>query len=283
MHPSAALLLSAVAVAVLAAPAYPALSSSAATPDALDTASAYFSLLADKVQQSRSALPACDLTAAQLPSSSVSPSLPPPSDGLVLKHVAIGRGTQNYTCSSANSTAAPAAVGAVATLFNASCIAAAYPDLLNLLPAVVLPFNLTDDDVTAFSDRLYPSNLDVSGHHFFTTASTPFFNLDAPSQPLGHAACSKNNTQAAPSDSITTSTVAATTTSSSAVSNRGQHGEPAVPWLKLLAHDSSTTTGNLREVYRVQTAGGSSPATCAGMPAAFQVQYAAQYWFYESA
>lgn len=54
-----------------------------------------------------------------------------------------------------------------------------------------------------------------------------------------------------------------------------------MPWLKLTAR--SGATGNLEEVYRVNTAGGNPPATCAGMPATFEVQYAAEYWFYQKA
>lgn len=204
--------------------------------------------------------------------SAVTPSLPPPSAGLVLKHVAIGRGTQNYTCDITNVTAIPVAVGALATLFNASCIAAAYPDVLDLLPRVVLPFNLTDNEITAFATRLYPTNLAVSGHHFFETVTTPFFNLDTPSGQIGQVPCAKNNTQSAPSNTVV----------GSDSDNRGQQGEAAVAWLKLLAKTGAGATGGLQEVYRLQTVGGSPPATCAGQPAAFTVQYAAQYWFYES-
>ncbi len=36
-------------------------------------------------------------------------------------------------------------------------------------------------------------------------------------------------------------------------------------------------TGNLQEVYRVNTAGWNPPATCAGMKSTFEVQYAAEY------
>ena len=168
-----------------------------------------------------------------------------------------------------NATAVPAAVGALATLYNASCIAAAYPDILDLLPRVVLPFNLTDNTITDYSTRLFPTNLKVSGHHYFLTTTTPFFNLDTPMGQIGQAPFAKNNTQGAP-----TGTVAG-----SDADDRGQQGEAAVAWLKLVAKEGAT--GGLQEVYRLQTVGGSPPATCAGMPATFTVQYAAQYWFYE--
>src|SRR5205809_367853 len=92
--------------------------------------------------------------------------LPPPSAGLSIKHVAIGRGTQNYTCDTTNSTAVPMPIGATANLFNATCIAATYPDLLDILPRVALQFPV-DDEVDS---KLGPSNLALSGSHFFLNA-----------------------------------------------------------------------------------------------------------------
>ena len=158
-----------------------------------------------------------------------------------------------------NATAIPVAVGAVATLFNASCVAATYPDILNMLPRVSLSFNLTSDEqLPLTAQRLAPSNLIVSGKHFFTTTTTPFFNLDTTSMKLGEAPCAKNSSIPAPADAQV-----------------GQLGEPAVAWLRLLTKDGAT--GNLQEVYRLNTAGGSPPATCKGLPATFERQYAAEY------
>ncbi|KAL1879084.1 hypothetical protein VTK73DRAFT_7410 [Phialemonium thermophilum] len=269
MHASV-ISMAALAACALAAPKFPQLDLDAAQPGSLEAVSEYFNLLAYKVQESRylREAPACDLSKAQQP---IAPTpLPPPTAGLILKHVAIGRGTQNYTCDANNATAVPVANGALATLFNASCVAAAYPDMLNMLPRVALLFNLTAPPVPSESApvlspasvRMAPSNLTVSGVHFFTNATTPYFNLDTDGGlSLGQIPCAKNNTADAPADAP-----------------RGQEGETAVPWLKLIAKDGAT--GDLQEVYRVETAGGSAPATCEGMPASFEVQYSAQYWFY---
>ena len=177
------------------------------------------------------------------------------SPGLTLKHVAVGRGTQNYTCDTKNETAVPVANGAMATLFNASCVAAAYPDLLNSIPRVALQFNLTKGE--SATTVLAPSNLSVSGHHFFEAATTPFFNLTSTAMALGEMPCSMNATTPAPADAA-----------------RGQQGEAAVAWLKLLARDGAT--GDLQEVYRLETAGGSAPKSCQGLPETFEVQYSAQ-------
>ncbi|KAK3370154.1 malate dehydrogenase [Podospora didyma] len=253
------LLLSALGATVFAAPTLPVLNPDAALPGSIDTVSEYFNMLASKVQASKlmSLAPVCDLSKAQLPVLTGATTLPPPTAGFVLKHVALGRGTQNYTCDVNNATAVPAANGAIATLFNASCIAATYPDLAKQLSKVALQFNLTGDET-----KMSPSNLAVTGSHWFPNLTTPFFNLDVSRDlKLGQAACAKNNSAPAPADAA-----------------KGQQGEPAVPWLKLVT--KAGTTGDLQEVYRVETAGGSAPATCKGMPASFTVQYAAEYWFY---
>ncbi|CAN8095795.1 unnamed protein product [Discula destructiva] len=259
------------ATATIAAPAYPELNVNAVNPKSVDDLSTYFGLLADKISSGKqmASTPVCDLSNAVLPVDTPN-ALPAVTEGLTLKHVAIGRGTQNYTCDLSNSTAVPSAVGAVATLFNASCIAATFPDLLAMLPRVALAFDLPDSSAytsnlvpTSTNARLAPGNYMISGHHYFLTTSTPFFNLDTSNGQLGAAPCAKNATQPAPAAAAT-----------------GQDGEKAVAWLKLKTVDGAT--GQLQEVYRVETAGGSPPATCDGMSAAFEVQYSAQYWFYES-
>lgn len=196
----------------------------------------------------------------------------------MLKHVAIGRGTQNYTCLGANATAPPKPTGAVAALFNASCVAASYPDVLHVLPRLALQFELSDvlpagdiadpfplgttddddDDDAPPSQRIGPTNLDVSGRHFFKGDGTPFFNLDTARHTLGELPCSKKESTDAPTDAP-----------------RGRQDEGAVPWLRLQAIEGAT--GGLQEVYRVETAGGSAPASCQGMPESFEVQYAAEY------
>ncbi|ROW08970.1 hypothetical protein VMCG_02750 [Cytospora schulzeri] len=266
------ILLSALSATALAAPALPKLNLGAALPsDAIKDISEYFNLLAKKTQEGRhmSGSPVCDLSVAQMPVDSPS-TLPGVTSGLKLKHVAIGRGTQNYTCDTTDESAAPSAVGAVATLFNASCIASTYPDLLNMLPRVALAFNLSESPdylanllPASTAHTLAPGNYAISGHHYFTNTTTPFFNLDTTNGQLGSIPCAKAASVAAPTDAPT-----------------GQQGEEAVPWLKLQAREGAT--GRLEEVYRLETAGGSAPSTCAGMPASFEVQYSAQYWFYES-
>lgn len=79
---------------------------------------------------------------------------------------------------------------------------------------------------------------------------------------LGFAPCSKNASVDAPAGALV---------------GQENKGFGAVPWLRLLTEEGAT--GGLKEVYRINTAGGNPPATCAGMPAAFEIQYAAEYVF----
>lgn len=169
-----------------------------------------------------------------------------------MRHVAVGRGTQNYTCDTADAGAKPSPAGALAVLFNASCVAALHPDVLERIPAMAVRFNLS----SAAAPLGGPSPLPPSGLHYFRDASTPLFDLDAPGPALGRAPCRKNATAPAPAPAPT-----------------GQAGEAAVPWLRLTTTEGAT--GDMREVFRVTTAGGSAPPTCRGMPPAFEVQYAA--------
>lgn len=252
------LLVPALSASVWSAPTFPKIT--AAVPANVVAVSQYFNLVASKVQQSRllGQQPVCDLSKVSLPAAAA--GLPPPSAGFYLKHVAIGRGTQNYTCDISNTTAIPVAAGAVAALFNASCVVATYPDVANSLTRASLHFETAESEAL---QRLAPSTLGMSGVHYFTNATTPYFSLDTPQWQLGDAGFAKNAAISAPADAP-----------------KGLKGEGAVAWLKLDARPGAT--GGLQEVYRVETVGGSPPATCQGMPATFEIQYSTQYWFYAS-
>ncbi|KAK4657344.1 hypothetical protein QC762_212180 [Podospora pseudocomata] len=252
------LLVPALSASTWAAPAFPKFT--AALAPNVQAISDYFNILATKVQENRAAGPApiCDLSKLSLPIEAE--PLGQPTPGLYLKHVAIGRGTQNYTCDLSNSTAVPQAFGALATLYNASCVTSAFPDVSAMLTRASLHFDIADNDAL---QRLAPADLPVSGIHYFTDGTTPFFGLDTPQWHLGEGTFGKNASTAAPLTAA-----------------KGKKGEAAVPWLRLAA--KGTNTGGLQEVYRLETVGGSAPATCKGMPASFEIQYSTQYWFYAS-
>ena len=141
-------------------------------------------------------------------------------------------------------------------------MAANYPDLLSMLPNLALQYPLPADP----SANLEPSNIDLAGHHFFLNPSTPIFNMDVnPTAQLGVAAAKKIANSTAPANAP-----------------KGQNGvgDGAVAWLFL--RSSNGTTGDIKNVYRVNTAGGSPPKTCESSPAVFSVQYSAEYWFFST-
>ncbi|KAB8237290.1 hypothetical protein ETB97_007805 [Aspergillus alliaceus] len=194
----------------------------------------------------------CDASRIELPA--YASGLPSPSDQRLL-YVALGRGTQNYTCATSSTNSTPVAVGAVANLYNATCLAGSFSDMLNMLPNIAYKIPLPGSE----SDRLPPANLDLMGHHFFD-GPTPVFNLDTTAAHQYGIARTKKEAQIdAPPSAI-----------------QGNNG--AVAWLYLST--TSGTVGDYTGVYRVDTAAGSPPKTCNGMPSQFTVQYAANYYFY---
>ncbi|EAW14349.1 LOW QUALITY PROTEIN: uncharacterized protein ACLA_073850 [Aspergillus clavatus NRRL 1] len=108
-------------------------------------------------------LPLCD-------TNSILPML---SRGLTLKYLAIGRGTQNYTCAPGHESALPTAKGAVATLFDASCIASRSPTILHELPLVLS--GVSSNTSVSLPDQLTArkSNALVLGEHHFTGRAPP--------------------------------------------------------------------------------------------------------------
>lgn len=170
---------------------------------------------------------------------------------MTLRHIAIGRGTQNYTCTSSSSNDTPKAVGAVASLFNATCDAARLNSKV-LADVTKLALNYAIPTALEAEQRL-------SGHHEFTELGVPLFKLQTPSVNYGYVQAKPDVVKsAAPQDAST-----------------GPNGLGSVPWIKLNA-----VQGDYKEVFRVNTAGGVAPKTCDGLGSSFSVQYSAQYWFY---
>lgn len=194
-----------------------------------------------------SALDVCDVTKAVVPQAPT--PLPAPTGSL--QYVAVGHGTQNYTCASTPNSpdAAPKAVGAMATLYNATCAAVAAPQVLTDTPAIALT---TPTSVGVKVDK-DSTDGPVSGHHYFNAAGSPVFETD-----YGWVQAKALANSSAPANA-----------------DKGKNGLGSVAWLKLVG-----TAGTFKEVYRVNTAGGVAPKTCAGIPGTFEVEYAAVYWFY---
>jgi hypothetical protein len=176
--------------------------------------------------------------------------LPSPAAGLRLAHVAVGRGTQNYTCKTDSPTETPVAVGAVAKLFNATCSAVRAPAVLADVTSLALQYPIPDNEIAQHM---------LSGHHEFTAQGNPRFDLNTDLNKWGYMEAKKNGSSNAPS-----------------TANKGTNGLGSVTWLKLTA-----LAGDYKEVYRLNTAGGVAPKTCEGIKGDFQVQYSAEYWLWK--
>ncbi|KAF2803493.1 uncharacterized protein BDZ99DRAFT_468045 [Mytilinidion resinicola] len=110
----------------------------------------------------------CDLSTTAQPAN----TLPAVSSGLQLALIAAGTGTQNYTCANSSSATVPVAIGAVASLTNASCAVA--------------------------SGNLGSINEDAAaiGMHFFVDSTTPDFDVIG----LGNTELKKNAAMTAPAE-----------------------------------------------------------------------------------
>ena len=107
-------------------------------------------------------------------------------------------------------------------------------------------------------DSVENSTLSILGHHYFDNDHDPTFNLGS----VGFLKGFKTGDITAPAG---------------ATPGPDGVGNGAIDWLQLTAKSGSI---DLKEVYRVETAGGKPPASCAGQLESIEVQYAAQYWFY---
>ncbi|OJJ96544.1 hypothetical protein ASPACDRAFT_1859222 [Aspergillus aculeatus ATCC 16872] len=199
------------------------------------------------------------------------PHLSPPSAHLSLKFIALGRGTQNYTCpttskdnTSRNASATPIATGAVATLYDISCLAAtpkshalrflhALPGFTRSIPQEVLAFYAVMLSQSAIIGEHYFSSSQSSSSTTSTTAAAamPVFDLRPATFGKQGGRYESNWVKAKKVESV----------------NAPGSGGDDVPWLKMVGVEGS----GIKEIYRVHTAGGMSPATCAAHEGEFGV------------
>lgn len=136
--------------------------------------------------------------------------------------------------------ATPTAIGAVANLYDASMLKSLARS--SLIPSFA---------AVAYSTHTW-FNLPTLGHHWFSATGVPTFDLEG----HGFLSAKKVASVPAPAESI----------------------DASVAWL-FLEDDGRGVSRNIKAVYRVETAGGSAPATCSNA-GIIEVPYAAEYWFY---
>lgn len=164
----------------------------------------------------------------------------------------------NPDCKEKAPTDAPTAAEAVASLYNASCFAVTYPDLLAMGSEAAIQFPYPTSDKAS----LPLSNLSLSGHHYFTDFITSAFHFNIKADQLGYMLTRKMVGTPAPS-----------VADGSKIIEFGN-----VPWL--LLESKTGTTENIKQIYRLNTADGNPPAICADQLDTIQQDYAAEYWFY---
>ena len=211
-------------------------------------------------------------TTPESTATAASPSLPSstlagPSPDLKLRYIGLGLGTQNYTCASPTST--PTAVGANATLYDATEAMTALNHNLGSTNNQLMERIAGQGPCMADrSDKV--TGLNVLGHHYFTASGTPSFDLGA--------------LKLTPSPFLSAQKLASATAPTEACA--GRDGGAAVPWLQLKDDGTSANSGELIMVYRVMTAGGAL-ADCSQMSqqggdngGVITRDYSAYYYFY---
>ncbi|WVN90516.1 uncharacterized protein L203_105752 [Cryptococcus depauperatus CBS 7841] len=163
--------------------------------------------------------------------------------------ITVGRGIQNYTCTSG----AYVSVGALANLYDVSCLftgTAGHVDPATI--SSVLPQK-------AFSYLSYPdtSNLPVAIHHLFI--NTPGSTTAGAISPEFVGS----------NDKVVVSKINALSDPKNPADN--------VPWLQLAALNGQGTLS--KSVFRLNTIKGQPPSSCSNEGEHLSVQYAAMYWF----
>ncbi|PWW78751.1 hypothetical protein C7212DRAFT_288693, partial [Tuber magnatum] len=186
-----------------------------------------------------------------------------PEPGLALTNVVLGRGTQNYTCADDTENSTPVPQGAEAILYDVSCLAVNHPSLLHELPDVLVQLqNSVQYYITTVFQRLSKEKV-IAGHHYFVPDfSTPVFDFRITPDIKRYFSGKKD-----------------AGVSATAYASKGSQGQEygAVDWLRLTAGEKSVES---KLAYRVHTAGGKAPGNCKGREKYFEIDYAAEYWFY---
>ncbi|KAF9880632.1 malate dehydrogenase [Colletotrichum karsti] len=214
-----------------------------------------------------------------LPTNGNGVELPAPAENLVLKHIALGHGIQNYTCTSTNATALTAtATGALAALYDATPL---YPNAgPGALPGVDAFNALTTNAVWGSKLPLVPDGVSKFG----ASASAPFPNpgqaLELPNiKALPFLGVHFFDAKGVPTFKVGDDVFSGgklNGTKAPAAADVGPEKTGAVDWL--LLGDKGASKG-ITTIYRVVTAGGVAHA-CTTPGASDSVPYATYYWMY---
>lgn len=191
-------------------------------------------------------------------------SAPLPAPSGEPKYIALGLGTQNYTCNSTSGTYT--ATGALAQLFDATyylkankdevaTLSQTYLDLYIALPCSKSPSACVEADSQCANQanvQFQGGPLAPFGEQYFTSNGTPTWDLyGAALHPFLYA---------------------------KKVGDVKAKNASDVDWL-FLESNGSPDNKIISSVYRVETVGGVAPQACSGIHS-ITVPYAAEYWMY---
>ncbi|KAJ7445173.1 hypothetical protein B0H11DRAFT_14615 [Mycena galericulata] len=172
-------------------------------------------------------------------------------------YVALGVGIQNYTCSSAGKYTS---IGAVASLFDISCLAPT-PAFAPVQTNAFNDWNSASASTTASSIGARVGAPNLLGYHYFvigaTGALSPKWDFTSTGKNAGNSSAfvigAKVGDIAAPTNTATN-----------------------VDWLAL-----NNASGSLAsKIFRIDTVGGQPPTSCTAGSANITVKYTAKYFLY---
>jgi len=210
-----------------------------------------------------SSLGGCDVSSAILPLPSGQSVLKAPSNEPV-HFIGVAFGVQNYTCSSANNYTN---VGAVAELFDVSCLYHSDPGLLSTIqePLFAAWSNFTSDvtiqEAIEFLPHIVPADLILAQHYFIRNSAgglSPTWDFRATKRFRGVQ------------DALFVGKAAASLP------------DPINPAVDVAWLDVGHVSGDIAaEVFRINTVGGQPPSSCTfGSSPNITVKYSSQYWFF---
>jgi len=186
-----------------------------------------------------------------------------------LKYIALGLGTQNYSCprstststftSSTTTSTTPLSIGALATLYDATHL---FTTTTSLGPSAL---SILTNGITCLADSLDSSlSLSQLGYHYFDALGRPTFDLSSASTGAFLSAKKVANVWAP------------------VTACAGRNQAEAVDWL-MLVDNGCGLSRRVSAVYRVETVGGKAVDGSCGPGSAGGVvvdDYAALYYFF---
>jgi len=201
---------------------------------------------------------ACDISKAKINLPANQTALPQP--GETPSFIALAFGTQNYTCSSSGTYTA---IGAVAELFDISCLykTATFATIQDTAYCIwsIAPPSVTPQTLISILDSIRSPT--ILGEHYFIPNPVTGQGISPKWDFTSHAYAGNPN---------------AFVVAAKAGETPAPTGAQDISWVHLNAIQGSLA----QEVYRVDTRGGPPPSSCTPGSPPITVKYTSKYWLY---